>query len=329
MTGDWPGLIFDLKDNSSFTETALSIFRYQAEKNHIYSSFISGLGLTAAGIKSIYDIPFLPVEFFKSQNVICENLSVETVFESSRTTGATPSRHYVHNLQIYESSFLKSFVYFYGEPSDYFIAALLPSYNEHQNSSLIYMVKTLIKKSLNKLSGFYADNTDDLITNIRKAKSDGQKTLLIGVSFALLDLAEHCSPDFSGTIVMETGGMKGRRKEITREELHDILMKGLNVQSVHSEYGMTELMSQAYSKENGIFYCPPWMKILIRDPHDPLSNINESDKSGGINIIDLANLYTCSFISTSDYGKLHRNGGFEVTGRFDNSDIRGCNLMAE
>jgi phenylacetate-coenzyme A ligase PaaK-like adenylate-forming protein len=329
MTGDFPALIFDLKEESSFTETALRIFRYQAEKNPAYKAFISGLGRTPAGIKSIYEIPFLPVELFKSQTVIIENLSVETVFESSRTTGVIPSRHFIHDLKIYESSFLKSFIHFYGEPSEYFIAALLPSYNERQNSSLIYMVKTLIKKSLNRNIGFYAHNTGDLITNIRKAKSEGQKTLLIGVSFALLDLAEYCSPDLSGTIVMETGGMKGRRKEITREELHNTLMQKLNVQSVHSEYGMTELMSQAYSKVNGIFNCPPWMKILIRDPHDPLSIINESDKSGGINIIDLANIYSCSFISTSDYGKLHENGGFEVSGRFDNSDIRGCNLMAE
>jgi len=329
MTNDLTGLIFDLKDNASFTETALKIFRYQAEHNPVYKVFISSLGRRSNKIKSLNDIPFLPVGFFKSQNVIAENLPAEMIFESSRTTGTEPSRHFVHDLKIYEKSFLKSFTHFYGDPSEYFIAAILPSYTEHQGSSLVYMMKYLIKKSLNSDSGFYADNFGDLIRNINKAKSAGQKTFIIGVSFALLDFAEDCSPDLSGTIVMETGGMKGRRKEITREELHNILMQKLNLQTVHSEYGMTELMSQAYSKGNGIFNSPPWMRIMIRDPHDPLSVINEYDKAGGINIIDLANIYSCSFISTSDFGKLHENGGFEVSGRFDDSDIRGCNLMAE
>ena len=329
MTDDLPGLIFDLKDNTSFYETALRIFRYQAEWNPVYRAYISGLRRPASEVNSINDIPFLPVEFFKTQTVITEGRPFEMVFESSRTTGATPGKHFVHDLKIYETSFLKSFIHFYGEPSEYFIAALLPSYTDRKNSSLIYMMNTLIKKSLNKESGFYADNIEELIRNIHKAKSAGQKTLLIGVSFALLDLAENWSPDLSGTIVMETGGMKGRRKEITREELHNILTDRLNVKSVHSEYGMTELMSQAYSKGSGIFYCPPWMKILIRDPYDPLGIIDEYEKGGGINIIDLANIYSCSFISTSDFGKLHENGGFEVSGRFDNSDIRGCNLMSE
>jgi hypothetical protein len=251
------------------------------------------------------------------------------IFESSRTTGTAPSRHFVHDLKIYEQSFLKAFRYFYGDPSEYFIAALLPSYSERQNSSLIYMIATLIRKSLNRDIGFYGDNLKDLIRNIQKAKSAGQKTFLLGVSFALLDLANTFSPDLSGTIVMETGGMKGRRKEITREELHDILTHKLNVPFIHSEYGMTELMSQAYSGGDGIFYCPPWMKIIIRDPQDPLSIFREYGKTGGINIIDLANIYSCSFISTNDFGKLHEYGGFEVSGRFDNSDIRGCNLMAE
>jgi hypothetical protein len=329
MKGDLASLIFDLKDNTSFTETALKIFRYQSEHNPVYKAFISSLGKSVAEVESITEIPFLPVEFFKSQTVLVENLPVEMVFESSRTTGAAPSRHFVHDLKVYETSFLKAFLHFYGEPSEYFMAALLPSYVERESSSLLYMMNTLIKKSLNKEIGFYADNFVDLIRNINKAKSAGQKTFLIGVSFALLDLAEKFSPDFSGTIVMETGGMKGRRKEITRMELHNILMGKLNVHTVHSEYGMTELMSQAYSKGSGIFYCPPWMKIMIRDPHDPLSVINECDKAGGINIIDLANIYSCSFISTGDFGKLHESDGFEVSGRFDNSDIRGCNLMAE
>jgi phenylacetate-coenzyme A ligase PaaK-like adenylate-forming protein len=329
MISDLPDLIFNLEDNESFSQTALRIFKFQAEKNPVYRHFISSLGKTLDGVKDISDIPFLPAEFYKSQIVMVENLTAATVFESSRTTGDAPGRHFVHDLGLYEKSFLKSFRYFYGEPSDYFIAALLPSYSERQNSSLIYMMNGLIKKSPDKNSGFYNDKLNDLIKNIQKAKDSGLKTFLLGVSFALLDLANDCSPDLTGTIVMETGGMKGRRKEVTREELHEILKLKFNVPVIHSEYGMTELLSQAYSIGNGIFYCPPWMKILIRDPHDPLSIIDEYGKAGGINIIDLANIYSCSFIATGDFGKLHENGSFEVSGRFDNSDIRGCNLMAE
>lgn len=329
MTGDLPDLIFDQKDSVSFIETAFRIFEFQAEKNPVYRNFISSLGRTRNTVKKINDIPFLPVEFFKSQTVAVENLASETVFESSRTTGKIPSRHFVHDLKIYEESFMKSFRYFYGEPSEYFIAALLPSYSERQNSSLIYMMNGLIKESRNRYSGFYNDNPKDLIVNIQREKASGQKTFLLSVSFALLDLANKYSPDLSGTIVMETGGMKGRRKEITREELHGILKLKLNVQTVHSEYGMTELLSQAYSSADGIFHCPPWMKILIRDPQDPLAVTDEYGKTGGVNIIDFANIYSCSFIATSDFGKLFENGGFSISGRFDNSDVRGCNLMAE
>jgi phenylacetate-coenzyme A ligase PaaK-like adenylate-forming protein len=328
MTGDLPDLIFNQKDSGSFSDTALRIFKFQSDKNPVYRHFISSLGRNSADIIDVHDIPFLPVEFFKSHTVAIENQFFETIFESSRTTGDTPSRHFVHDLKLYEMSFQNSFRYFYGDPSEYFIAALLPSYSERQNSSLIYMMKGLIKKSLNSNSGFYDENPEDLIRNIELAKISGQKRILLGVSFALLDLACNYSPDLSGTIVMETGGMKGRRKEITREELHEILKARLNVEAVHSEYGMTELLSQAYSMGNGIFHCPSWMKILIRDPQDPLTVTSEQGKSGGINIIDLANIYSCSFIATSDFGKLHENGNFEVSGRLDNSDIRGCNLMA-
>lgn len=329
MTGDLPELIFNLKDSESFSDTALRIFRFQAENNPVYRQFISSLRRTASGIKDINDIPFIPAEFFKSQTVAIENQSFETIFESSRTTGDTPGRHFVHDLKLYEKSFHSSFRYFYGDPSEYFIAALLPSYTERQNSSLIYMMKGLIKDSRSSNSGFYNDNPEDLIRNMHLAKASGQKRLLLGVSFALLDFANNYSPDLSGTIVMETGGMKGRRKEITREELHEILRSKLNVQSVHSEYGMTELLSQAYSRGNGIFHCPPWMKILVRDPSDPLTVTGEQGRTGGINIIDLANIFSCSFIATNDFGKLYENGGFGVLGRFDNSDVRGCNLMAE
>jgi phenylacetate-coenzyme A ligase PaaK-like adenylate-forming protein len=251
------------------------------------------------------------------------------IFESSGTTGVTPGKHFINDVSIYEESFLRTFRLFYGEPEEFLIAALLPSYLERKGSSLVYMVDGLIKKNRNPLSGFYKNNIEDLVLMIKKAKEAGQKTLLIGVSFALIDLAENQSPDLSGVIVMETGGMKGRRKELTRSELHSILKERLNILSVHSEYGMTELLSQAYSKKDGIFYCPPWMKIIIRDPLDPLTFYNEPGRAGGINIIDLANINSCSFICTGDLGKLHEDGGFEVLGRFDNSDIRGCNLLVD
>jgi len=329
MTEDLPDLIFDLKDPESLPGTALRIFKFQSEQNPVYRHFISSLGISTGRIRNITEIPFIPAELFKNQIVAIENLPFETVFESSGTTGSIPGRHFIHDLKLYEKSFLRSFRYFYGEPSEYLIAALLPSYTERKNSSLVYMMKGLIMESRNKNSGFYDDNIKGLIENIHEARISGQKTFLIGVSFALLDLADKYSPDFSGTIVMETGGMKGQRKEITREELHEILKIKMNVQSIHSEYSMTELLSQAYSQGNGIFRCPPWMKILIRDPQDPMALTDKSGITGGINIIDLANIYSCSFISTGDFGRLYGNGGFSVSGRLDNSDIRGCNLMVE
>jgi phenylacetate-coenzyme A ligase PaaK-like adenylate-forming protein len=329
MISNLPDLIFKVRDAGSFSETALKVFKFQAEKNPVYRFFVDRLGKSSGSVKNLHDIPFLPAEVFKNRTVIIENLPVEKIFESSGTTGVDPSRHYVHDLKLYETSFLGSFRYFYGEPSGYFIAALLPSYTERQNSSLVYMMNGLIRQSQNKESGFYDNRPGDLIRNIQKAKDSGQKTFLLGVSFALLDLANDFSPDLSGTIVMETGGMKGRRKEITREELHDILKSKFNVPEIHSEYGMTELISQAYSKGNGIFYCPTWMRILIRDQHDPLTIIREPGKTGGINVIDLANIYSCSFIATGDSGQVYDDNGFSVSGRLDNSDIRGCNLMVE
>ncbi len=329
MTDDFPDHIFELPNPSAFLAAALRIFRFQAVGNPVYRQFILSLGKNTDRVEKITDIPFIPAEFFKSHTVAIENLTFDAIFESSRTTGTDPGRHFVHDLKLYESSFLASFRHFYGEPSGYMISALLPSYSERQSSSLIYMMRGLISESRNKLSGFYNESPGDLIRNILMAKASGQKTFLLGVSFALLDLAEKYLPDLSGTIVMETGGMKGRRKEITREELHEILKLKLNVSEIHSEYGMTELLSQAYSKGNGIFYCPPWMKILIRDPQDPMAVTGEAGLSGGINVIDLANIYSCSFIATGDFGRLYENGGFTVSGRFDNSDIRGCNLMAE
>jgi len=321
--------IFNVRSQQEFYETALEVFNYQYNNNAVYQDFIKSLGRDNSKIKSLYDIPFLPVEFFKNHKILTGDLPVEMIFESSGTTGSINGKHFVNDLGLYEESFLRSFKLFYGEPEEFLIAALLPSYVERENSSLIYMADHLIKKSRDFNSGFYKNNVRELFPAINKARAEGRKILLLGVSFALLGLAENHSPDLSGVIVMETGGMKGRRKELTRLHLHSILKGKFNVLSIHSEYGMTELLSQAYSKEDGIFYCPPWMKIIIRDPLDPLTLNNESGNAGGINIIDLANINSCSFIATGDLGKLQDDGGFEVLGRFDNSDIRGCNLLAD
>lgn len=319
--------IFDINNQDSFQALTLEMFKYQSEKNPVYNDFVKKLDKNAGTISALSDIPFLPVTFFKNYKIITGNFPAVRVFESSGTSGTSASKHYIVDTELYEKSLLKTFTLFYGNPAEYFIAALLPSYIERGNSSLVYMIDILIKKSSYTLSGFFNNNVEELISRIDKARSQNRKILLIGVSFALLDLAEKYYPDLSDAIIMETGGMKGRRKEVTREELHSILKKGLNVKSIHSEYGMTELLSQAYSKENGIFYSPPWMKILIRDPQDPLSIISEPGITGGINIIDLANVHSCSFLATDDLGRLYEDGSFEVLGRFDNSDIRGCNLL--
>jgi phenylacetate-coenzyme A ligase PaaK-like adenylate-forming protein len=321
--------IFNIRDKSDFWETALEIFNYQYNNNTVYQNFITSLGKDGSNIKTPFDIPFLPIEFFRNHKILTGDHPVEITFESSGTTGVTTGKHFVTDLSLYEESFLKSFRLFYGDPDEFLIAALLPSYTERKGSSLVYMADNLIRRSRNLLSGFYKDKIEELLPAIKRAKEENRKILLLGVSFALLDLAEKSSPDLSGVIVMETGGMKGRRKEITRPELHTILKEKLNILAIHSEYGMTELMSQAYSKGDGIFYCPPWMKIIIRDPQDPLSLYSEPGVTGGINIIDLANINSCSFIATGDLGKLREDGGFEVLGRFDNSDIRGCNLLME
>jgi phenylacetate-coenzyme A ligase PaaK-like adenylate-forming protein len=329
MMSDLRGRIFGIKNNTDFLEASLDLFNYQSARNSIYRNFLTSLGKYPSLIKTIYEIPFLPVEFFRDHKIISGEFLHEIIFQSSGTTGVNRGRHFVKDLSLYEDSFIRAFRLFYGNPEDYLIVALLPSYIERGRSSLVYMADKLIKISGYRGSGFYKDNTHDLIKTIIQAKKANQKTLLIGVSYALLDLAEKESPDLSGIIVMETGGMKGRRKELTRPELHSILKDKFNVPSIHSEYGMTELMSQAYSKGDGMFYCPPWMKVLIRDPQDPLTIYSETGKAGGINIIDLANINSCSFIATGDLGRLHSDGGFEVIGRFDNSDIRGCNLLVE
>lgn len=301
------------------------MFKLQVKGNPVYRQFVKHLGLKPGDVKSSADIPFLPIRFFKSHSVILRGLEEEVVFESSGTTGSETSKHYVHDPEVYEKSCLSGFRRTYGNPSDYCILALLPSYLERSNSSLVHMAKLLIKESDNRDSGFYLDKLSSLAKLLKKNSDHGKKTLLIGVTFALLELAEKYPMRLSECIIMETGGMKGRRKELTREEVHSSLKQAFEINTVHSEYGMTELLSQAYSTGNGKFECPPWMKVSVRDITDPLSS--SPKKTGVINVIDLANIYSCPFIATDDLGKLNSDGTFEVLGRLDNAQIRGCNLM--
>lgn len=319
--------IFKIKSHAEFGALALDIFRHQFENNVVYRSFCDLLYKHPADVKNVAEIPFLPIQFFKTHRVLSSNTFIEKTFTSSGTTGSVTSKHLVTDLNLYEESYLQGFKHFYGNIEDYVVLALLPSYLEREGSSLIYMANDLIIKSKQPESGFYLNNLKELAKKINQLEVKGQKTLLIGVSFALLDLVEQFQFNLKHTIVMETGGMKGRRKEIIRQELHNKLQSGFGVSEIHSEYGMTELLSQAYSKGNGVFECPPWMKILTRDTEDALT-LQKTNKTGGINIIDLANLNSCSFIATQDLGKVDNNGLFEIIGRFDNSDIRGCNLMA-
>ncbi|WP_439150935.1 LuxE/PaaK family acyltransferase [Winogradskyella sp.] len=319
--------IFNINSHEDFSALALDVFRYQFENNTIYRAFCDLLYKHPSDVQKVEHIPFLPIQFFKTHSVLSSNATVEKTFSSSGTTGIKTSSHLITDLYLYEESYLNGFKHFYSNIEDYTVLALLPSYLEREGSSLVYMVNDLINKSKKENSGFYLDNLEELSTTLKKLESKGEKTLLIGVSFALLDLVEKFQFNLKHTTVMETGGMKGRRKEIIRQELHEILMNGFGVNSIHSEYGMTELLSQAYSKGQGIFKCPPWMKIVTRDTEDALT-LQKNKKTGGINIIDLANLNSCSFIATQDLGKVNVDGSFEIIGRFDNSDIRGCNLMA-
>lgn len=323
---NWEKKIFNCTNDLEFEKLALQVFQYQATNNRVYKEYLEHLKFDISSIKTLTQIPFLPIEFFKSHKVISSDIEAQAIFTSSGTTGNLTSRHYVPDLNIYEASFTKGFEQYYGAVSDYCILALLPSYLEREGSSLIYMMKKLIKDSKHEKSGFYLHNHEELIAAIAGLKKQNQKILLLGVSFALLDLAEQHQLDLDGVIVMETGGMKGRRKEITREELHAFLTKRLGVEKIHSEYGMTELLSQAYSKGDSLFFTPSWMKILIRDTYDPFS-YEKQGRSGGVNVIDLANIHSCSFIQTQDLGRIHADESFEILGRFDHSDIRGCNLL--
>ena len=318
--------IFNISTENDFTKAALQVFKHQFENNKTYRSFCDLLYIHPADILKIEEIPFLPIRFFKSRKVLSSNDEVQEIFTSSGTTGSVKSHHFITDINLYKKSYSKGFAHFYGEIKDYIVLALLPNYQEKKSSSLVFMVDDLIRKTNNSESGFYLQNLNELAKKLIELDKNQQKILLIGVSFALLDLIENHQFSLKNTIIMETGGMKGRRKELVREELHLLLKNGFGAAEIHSEYGMTELLSQAYSRGNGIFKTPPWMKILIRDTEDALT-VLPTEKTGGINVIDLANYNSCSFIATQDLGKIHQNGTFEIIGRFENSDIRGCNLM--
>ena len=319
-------LIFNITSEASFNAAALAVFKHQFEHNSVYRSFCDLLYKHPSEVKTVEQIPFLPIQFFKSHTVVSNSKSADATFTSSGTTGSIVSKHFVSDLEIYKQSFRRGFKSFYGAIEKYTVLALLPSYLEREGSSLVYMANDMITQSNQPESGFYLHDLEALKNTLLKIEAKRQKTLLIGVSYALLDLIEAHSFKLKHITVMETGGMKGKRKELVKSELHTILKHGFGVDKIHSEYGMTELLSQAYSKGDGIFNTPPWMKILTRDPEDALS-IQPIGKSGGVNIIDLANINSCAFIATQDLGKIHSNGTFEILGRFDESDIRGCNLM--
>jgi len=321
--------IFRIKDEQTFRAAALEVFRFQAASVPVYRDYLAVLKVEADHLQEPEQIPFLPIEFFKTHTVIAEGKSAEMVFESSGTGGMQASRHHVADLSVYRESFLRSFHAFHGSPEELCILALLPSYLERETSSLVFMMDHLIRWSAHPESGFYLDRLGDLAGILKKRNNDGHPTLLLGVSFALLDLAEQYPMElWNNIMVMETGGMKGRRRELVREELHQNLKEAFSLEKIHSEYGMTELLSQAWSQGDGLFLNPPWMEVLVRDPNDPLSYMDHG-KTGGLNIIDLANLYSCSFIATSDLGRNYEDGSFEVLGRFEQADIRGCNLLVE
>ena len=318
--------IFNISTETEFNAVALKTFGIQYHGNLVYQEFCRHLGKDESNVKSLVDIPFLPIEFFKTKKVITGSFTPQVIFTSSGTTGSEVSKHYVRNMVLYENSYLKAFKQFYGDIEDYCVLALLPSYLEREGSSLIYMANDLILKSKHPDSGFYLDDIDRLQKTMVRLNGSGTKILLLGVSFALLDMAEAYQLNLKNTIIMETGGMKGRKKELIREELHQLLKSGFGVPNIHSEYGMTELLSQAYSQGNGLFLTPKWMKVMTRETEDPLT-LQELGKTGGVNVIDLANVHSCSFIATQDLGKVYSDGSFEILGRFDHSDIRGCNLM--
>jgi hypothetical protein len=328
MNGEWHDKIFSVTE-SGFSQLALDIFHFQYEANSVYNSYVNALGKTPSDVDEIEKIPFLPISFFKTDEIKTGKFNAEVIFKSSGTTQTINSQHHVKDASIYTKSFTTAFKKIYGEPQEWSVLGLLPSYLEKGNSSLVYMVDDLIKQSRHPQSGFYLYDLDKLKETLLSLEKSNQKSLLIGVTYALLDFAEKFPVTLKNTIIMETGGMKGRREELTRIEVHDQLKKAFGKTEIHSEYGMTELLSQAYAKKEGRFECPPWMKVLIRDDEDPLTVQHSASGvlSGAINIIDLANVYSCSFIATDDVGKLYPDKSFEVLGRMDGSDLRGCSLL--
>jgi hypothetical protein len=311
--------------SSSFLEKAIEIFNFQVNNNSVYCQWCKLLNIQAFNISSTEQLPFLPVSFFKSHKIATTLFDVATVFESSGTTQTISSKHFVKDIALYHDSFVKAFELFYGDVKDWCIIGLLPSYLERKGSSLVMMVDELIKASHCTESGFYLYEHEKLASTLQMLEAKQQKTLLIGVTFALLDFAEAYPMPLKHTIVMETGGMKGKRKEQTRNEIHDILKKSFGLSVIHSEYGMTELLSQAYSNGNGRFKCPPWMQVLVREEDDPL--LLKTTGKGVLNVIDLANVYSCSFLALEDVGTVYDDGSFEVHGRLDTADIRGCSLL--
>ncbi|MGB2164301.1 MAG: acyl transferase [Flavobacteriaceae bacterium] len=326
MTTDNLENFWEIGSQSTFEMLALKTFFFQYENNKVYRSFCDLINCNPAEVTAVKDIPYLPISFFKSKKVCCFESDNASFFSSSTTTGGSPSKHYYHQLKDYQISFRKGFEHFFGAIEDFTVLALLPSYLERSGSSLIYMADDMIRKSQKTESGFYLNQLESLKKIIMQQEKKEQKTLLLGVSFALLDLVEQYSFDLEHTWIMETGGMKGRRKEVTREALHSQLKKGFGVSKIYSEYGMTELLSQAYSIGKGIFECPPWMRVAARENQDPF-NLLPWGQSGGLNIIDLANRDSCAFIATEDLARVHSDKRFEVLGRLDASEIRGCNLM--
>ena len=328
---EWENKIFHASFYN-FDRMALEIFQFQYRHNPVYRQYVNSIHINPESVDAVVKIPFLPIQFFKTNIIKTTEFEPEIIFESSGTTQTVNSKHFVKNLNLYKTNFTKCFGLFYGPETEWCILALLPSYLERKNSSLITMTEELIKRSAHSLSGFYLHEHEKLYHTLLHNEILQQPTLLIGVTFALLDLTEKYTMHLSNTVIMETGGMKGRRKEMTREEVHEILQRKSGLKHIHSEYGMTEILSQAYSRGNGIFKCPPWMKVLIRSEDDPFSvhasslSTNRTE-TGIINIIDLANIYSCAFIATDDMGKLHHNGSFEVLGRCNSSDIRGCSLL--
>lgn len=314
-------------NEESFENIALSLFRYQAMHNDLYKRYVTLLGIDPASVSCVRDIPFLPISFFKSQAIQTGNWTPETEFRSSGTTGMARSRHLIRDVGFYLRNAERCFTHFFGDLQQYHFLALLPSYLERNDSSLVTMMDHFIQRSGSPRSGFYLHNPEQLIRDAEALRGDSRKVMIWGVAFALLDLAEQFKPDLSHCIIVETGGMKGRRAEITRPELHEVLRRCLNVGNVVSEYGMTELLSQAYSLQNGDFQCPPGMKVVVRDVSDPLER--GISGTGGLNFIDLANFQTIAFVETEDLGKINTDGSFSVVGRIDNSDVRGCNLLVD